>query len=1225
LTAKTYEMHMFHSASLKLGLERAVLSQNRDQGEETDDGAKSTRKRDNEVRAKEIDQLLKKGAYDVFREDVDGESEKFMEADIDQLLESKSKTVTYGAAATSSLGSGLGSFSKASFVADTGGGEKDIDLDDPDFWSKAVGLDAPPEDTPEEIAAMLDDGVKRSRKQVEQYDPYAETAMAEQLKKERIAVEKMLEQEEKERLQEEKRLKQRKAKQEKRKKQREENNKLKEQEKSEMQTEKEKKESKHSKDLKERNAVVLQPKKVDTTAPVIAAVKVPKLSKGLMPKSRSRKGDRVRALQRAENEDPPIEKFKQAWDVPQRNRATAAAIRFGFERFCKLRSEANLSSLPLQDLEVFTRCYIYQLSLQVVVTLMSRVRRNLNPDDVRALLHQWIGFRCVREVNWISDSFISALELQAEVESGRRLLRMPVTLNEPVYVSDLRHGAGLRALRRICTLARLNSLIGQCLDATLYSLGSEELGRRGCGGQDPATLDLDLKARFLSREEFSLAVGSTFRKLLLKEPSCWWDRDCDVALVVGTFVHGMGNYDAMRRDHSLPFADKIKYFARRDTASKTATQRFNVAATATRKVFDDALEAARIKAELEVQAAVAAAAKAASKREQQAALVRQGGIVAEIAAQHLPDTQVEDAFVYDGTDTHYVTLRRLHENLRKAARQDLSTRPVQGVPDEIKSDAETECKQEGATYNTKWRSKERSLLPMPDARVLDYRLVRILDEMEKSCFGVEADDDDQNTNFWRQSAVVSTIIQLRSEVLPVFHSDASYLIGEHAGIGLGGNQCGTSHRSLNDGSDYAFGSASHQISLLAYGTDAPRYLRAVGIPMNVSCFAINGLVYADTACVNELLGSERLRFYGLENGIEKDSEAKIQSTQNPTENMNISDEVLKEGSSISVQLPLGKQRTGQPVDPVDRIAEPFRTDAKLRAGLCLAVLFYGFPSRARCNLNINYEVWTNLRDECFTQLNQPDKMFDVEMFRQVVADMVPDVLVPDAEAIEKYVETVLLPHCLRLCVGGNGPSTKNARGSHGDYETAFGVSIHPEPSQPHPSPIPDPCLTLQEHSLEALGCANAILRRVQLLRSCVYLCSEGSAVSANFLVSVAKSSEMGFLDGFPVWWCPWVHDLGLLCHAATHGLFSIMKNRENETIFSQYSLDIFMKSKFSAFEQSTSDEVVDWIEEHIKEFPTLFQIERRLGMLCSQATESADAEFRFDLIPMFDHGGWPRN
>jgi len=173
LTSKTYEMHMFHSASLKLGLDRAVLAHQR-QGEESKGGRKS--KAEREEQAKEIDELLKKGAYDVFRDDDDKEAQKFMDTDIDQLLEQSSRKVTYGATGTTALSSGLGSFSKASFVTATGGGdEKDVDLDDPDFWEKAVGLQAPPEDMDPDMALIIDDGSKRSRKQVQMFDPYNPT------------------------------------------------------------------------------------------------------------------------------------------------------------------------------------------------------------------------------------------------------------------------------------------------------------------------------------------------------------------------------------------------------------------------------------------------------------------------------------------------------------------------------------------------------------------------------------------------------------------------------------------------------------------------------------------------------------------------------------------------------------------------------------------------------------------------------------------------------------------------------------------------------------------------------------------------------------------------------------------------------------------------------------------------------------------------------------------
>ena len=107
LTAKTYEMHMFHSASMKLGLDRAVLAHQRhNDAQASENGEASTKskiKKEKEIQAKEIDQLLKKGAYDVFRdEDDDKESKQFMDTDIDSLLERSSRKV-WAATAGSTL------------------------------------------------------------------------------------------------------------------------------------------------------------------------------------------------------------------------------------------------------------------------------------------------------------------------------------------------------------------------------------------------------------------------------------------------------------------------------------------------------------------------------------------------------------------------------------------------------------------------------------------------------------------------------------------------------------------------------------------------------------------------------------------------------------------------------------------------------------------------------------------------------------------------------------------------------------------------------------------------------------------------------------------------------------------------------------------------------------------------------------------------------------------
>lgn len=160
ITRKTYEMHMFHRASLKLGLDRAVLTHMRQENE----NAGSSRRKSKLLKAQEaseIEELLKKGAYDVFRED-DTAAEQFCAADIEQILMRSSQIVQYESEAR-------GQFSKASFVSaqtsDT------VDIDDPDFWKKAVGLEEPDPVIEEEMNVPL----VRKRTRVSRFGELAES------------------------------------------------------------------------------------------------------------------------------------------------------------------------------------------------------------------------------------------------------------------------------------------------------------------------------------------------------------------------------------------------------------------------------------------------------------------------------------------------------------------------------------------------------------------------------------------------------------------------------------------------------------------------------------------------------------------------------------------------------------------------------------------------------------------------------------------------------------------------------------------------------------------------------------------------------------------------------------------------------------------------------------------------------------------------------------------
>uniref|UniRef100_A0AAY4AS85 DNA helicase n=1 Tax=Denticeps clupeoides TaxID=299321 RepID=A0AAY4AS85_9TELE len=117
ITRNSYEREMLDKASLKLGLDRAVL-QSMSAGKE---GSIQ------QFSKKEIEDLLRKGAYAAIMDEND-EGSRFCEEDIDQILQRRATTITI-----ESEGKGS-TFSKASFVASEN--RTDIALDDPEFWQK---------------------------------------------------------------------------------------------------------------------------------------------------------------------------------------------------------------------------------------------------------------------------------------------------------------------------------------------------------------------------------------------------------------------------------------------------------------------------------------------------------------------------------------------------------------------------------------------------------------------------------------------------------------------------------------------------------------------------------------------------------------------------------------------------------------------------------------------------------------------------------------------------------------------------------------------------------------------------------------------------------------------------------------------------------------------------------------------------------------------------------
>ncbi|KAL2090640.1 hypothetical protein ACEWY4_012903 [Coilia grayii] len=160
ITRNSYEREMFDKASLKLGLDKAVLQ---------DINRKGSLNGVQQLSKMEVEDLLRKGAYGALMDEED-EGSKFCEEDIDQILQRRTHTITI-----QSEGKGS-TFAKASFVSS--GNRTDISLDDPNFWQKWAKIAELEIDSKEEKESLVID-TPRVRKQTRHYNSFEDDELME--------------------------------------------------------------------------------------------------------------------------------------------------------------------------------------------------------------------------------------------------------------------------------------------------------------------------------------------------------------------------------------------------------------------------------------------------------------------------------------------------------------------------------------------------------------------------------------------------------------------------------------------------------------------------------------------------------------------------------------------------------------------------------------------------------------------------------------------------------------------------------------------------------------------------------------------------------------------------------------------------------------------------------------------------------------------------------------
>jgi hypothetical protein len=139
MLSRSFEAEMFDRASKKLGLEQAVLGTRAFDAEEMEENQRNSAKMD----SKELEQLLREGAYAVLLEDNNEEMKTFCEQDIDSILDQRTHVIREEKATSASSSSVFTKQSKyrarkSLFTGDTATEFADVDVNDPDFWKKVL-------------------------------------------------------------------------------------------------------------------------------------------------------------------------------------------------------------------------------------------------------------------------------------------------------------------------------------------------------------------------------------------------------------------------------------------------------------------------------------------------------------------------------------------------------------------------------------------------------------------------------------------------------------------------------------------------------------------------------------------------------------------------------------------------------------------------------------------------------------------------------------------------------------------------------------------------------------------------------------------------------------------------------------------------------------------------------------------------------------------------------
>lgn len=855
------------------------------------------------------------------------------------------------------------------------------------------------------------------------------------------------------------------------------------------------------------------------------------------------------AKERAEREEAKAAKLAaenqakndpMTWGPHGRDRVLRALNMFGFGRWEKIKQESGHAGRETKGVESFSRAYILECGLCASDSEISK-----NDSD------------------FVKDAINAAKTVDALVRSGQRTLEVPPCLTEEKFLAKLRSGLAKKSLNKLDVLTKLVNMMQKVVEEVYKSRGLV---------MDPS-VDLDALLSELTLEEVCAHIPLGDVRPSWTRIREWWDLECDKHMLIGIYRHGYGRYDLIKDDTTLVFHDHLQ----REWNELNAANASSTGAAGEGGAVGG--ENGESSGAAPMEGVIYSAAPATPSQEGGA------GDISLLTSSMTKPAAAPSSAVKASASKVTLSAEDSAINVEGDNADDMNEGGAGGDDDGEGFTGSAGAGKEAGPVMPDARSLNRLFcwLVSSDAAKMTKSQMAEKQKLIRKSKAAEAQEKREQAKIKAEAAEQEEDLLLDLSRGKAAGDEAEHLFGEMALL------C-----QVNDLLDVEAVSVAHKaqiqglkkteamFALPIYGHSAPTSPTAASAA-NRESGGLTSQSLADrdnnasSASVNNEMKSE----------VSEQVESLADNVDSASTNDNVSVVALPEKQQQVA--PLSPRHSHQHFNP---LLPHSLTEFEAVRLSCYFILF-GAP--IDCHATFGPEKAYSLLSPGAARSSgmlSSSLLYQMGLESSSVAALGLDKgyvslhswsdvqqrcgIHQSPETLEQFYRGVWLPFCYAI--------TKRKALSHSQHKFI----------------VPNPKMPPSDHHYAARGLCHVALLRQQLLYAAYHVLVNDAALLLDYL----KSSQGRNVDNMPVWWCPWIHDLGVLIGLVKHGFLSLKELKADEELpFTFQHIEMHVRQVFLYGCSSVLPAGLD-------ELPTLAEAEYFVQVAVLQFPDLKDLEFR---------------